>query len=109
MTRQTPLGYTHAVFRAVVYGVSNRKPSRDPSGWPQQNDPHRAIASSLRLGPEVLIDSYTLCGMPIEKDGKALESSHPIGPPWLSQKSLTEWVIHLQADSIFSKEGPPFL
>ena len=75
---------------------------------PTKRPLYRAIASSLRLGPEVLIDSYTLYGMPIEKDGKALENSHPIGPPWLSQKSLTEWVIHLQADSIFSKEGPPF-
>ena len=87
MTRQIPPSYTHAVFQAVVYGVGNRKLSRDPSGWHQQNDPHRAVDSSLRLGPEVLIGSYTLCGMPIEKDGKALESSHPIGPSGLSQTS----------------------
>ena len=115
MTRQIPPSYTHIVFQAVVYEVGNRKPSRDPSGWHQQNDHNRAIVSSLRSGPEVLIGSYTLCGMPIEKDGNALESSHPIGPPWLSQKSLNEWVIvllihlHLQVDSIFSKEGPPFI
>ena len=53
----------------------------------------------------MLIGSYTLCGTPIEKDGKALESSHPTGPPGLSQKSLNEWVIHSQVDSIFSKES----
>ena len=61
----------------------------------KQNDHHRAIVSSIRLGPEVFIGSYTLCGMPIEKDGEALESSHPIGPPGLSQQYLNEWVIHL--------------
>ena len=94
MTRQIPPSYTHAVFQAVVCEVGNRKPSRDPSGWHQQNDHDRTIVSSLRSGPEVLIGSYTLCGMPIEKDGNPLESSHPIGPPWLSQISLNEWVIH---------------
>ena len=51
----------------------------------------------------MLIGSYTLCGKPIEKEGNALESSHPIGPPWLSKKSFNEWVIHLQVDSIFQK------
>ena len=59
-------------------GIGNRKPSRDPSGWHQQNYHHRAITPSLRVVPEVLIDSCTLYGMPIEKDRKTLESSHPI-------------------------------
>ena len=56
----------------------------------------------------MLIGSYTLCGMSIEKGGNALESSHPIGPPWLSQISLNEWVIHLQVDRIFFKRGSSF-
>ena len=72
MTRQIPPSYTRAVFQAVVYEVGNRKPSRDPSGWHQPNDHHRAIVSSLRLGPEVLIGSYTLCAMPIEMDGNEM-------------------------------------
>ena len=80
MTRRIPPSYTHAVFQAVVYEVGNRNPSRDPSGWHQPNDHPRAIVSRLRLGPEVLIGSYTLCGMPIEKDGNALEMRDACSP-----------------------------
>ena len=41
--------------------------------------------------------------MPIEKDGHSLESSHPIGPPWLSQKSLNEWVYTYRSIVFFQK------